>query len=119
MNYLAFRACANLCIDWRIKVPAITFSIALGTSGTAVACLDTRNTKVWPVEVFSSVNPRREVSAADGAYDTCAGTSRRATCSCFYEHQEIRAILYSIICEPTTANLPSTLKIAPTLGIRG
>ena len=42
-----------------------------------------------------------------------------ATCSCFYEHQEIRAVLYSIICEPTTANLPSTLKMAPTLGIRG
>ena len=33
MNYLAFRACANLCIDCRIEVPAITFSIALVPQG--------------------------------------------------------------------------------------
>ena len=118
MNYLAFFAPENLCVNWRIKLSAITFSTVLGTSGTAVACLDTRNAKVWPVEVSSAVNPRRKVSAADGAHHTCAATSRRAS-RCFYGRQEIRAILYSIICEPTTANLPPTLKIAPTLGIRG
>ncbi len=118
MNYLAFFAPENLCVNWRIKLSAITFSTVLGTSGTAVACLDTRNAKVWPVEVSSAVNPRRKVSAADGAHHTCEATSRRAS-RCFYGRQEIGAILYSIIGEPTTANLPSTLKIAPTLGIRG
>lgn len=118
MNCLAFFAPENLCVNWRIQLSAITFSTALGASGTAVACLDTRNAKVWPVEVSSAVNPRREVSAADGAHHTCEATSRRAS-RCFYGRQEMGAILYSIICEPTTANLPSTLKIAPTLGIRG
>ncbi len=66
MNYFAVCARENLCVDWRIKVPAITFSIALGLSATAVACLDSRRTNVWPVEVSWSVNPRREFSAADG-----------------------------------------------------
>ena len=48
MNYLAFCARENLCVDWRIELSAITFSTALGTSGTAVACLDARKTSVRP-----------------------------------------------------------------------